>query len=102
MRGMSPEKARARDLIAYHHWGAYVGPYVGRSIRRTREMRKFFERAPLPGNPDPIFQKMVKDGRGMDGLNAAGVTFNHLVMMLRYHERKLRRERRRKRKSHRV
>lgn len=80
------------DPISHGLWRDIVLPYVGRSKKRTKEALKLFESGPpmAPRSKHPLVKAIFKDGRGMDGLNAAGMTYGYLANLCRYHEKQLR------------
>ncbi len=93
---VSPKRMAKIDHISYVLWKKCVEPYVRRSIKRTKALRLALERGPSPNVVNPVIQKIIKKGKfngGMDGFNAAMMTFSYLAAVCRYHEYKLRQQR---------
>jgi hypothetical protein len=80
---------RGVDAIANALWRDYVRPFVGRSLKRTRVARKLFSGGPPVTSSNPLVQSILVDGRGMDGTNAALMTWGYLASLCRIHERRL-------------
>ena len=80
---------RKIDPISYAFWQTYIKPHVKRSLAKTRAMRLLLKAGPLPGNKNPVIKRIIKDGRGMDGFQAAMMTWNYLTAICRHHELKL-------------
>jgi acid phosphatase family membrane protein YuiD len=80
------------DPISYDIWYEFVRPYVKRSIKRTKEVRVLFSKGPMPSHSHPLVKKIIKNKAGMDGFQAAMMTWGYLAAMCRFHERKLKRK----------
>ena len=89
IKGISPQRMKKIDRISHELWKKYVKPYIGRSRVRTWEMLQLLQSGPLPRCSHPIIRKIFKDGRGMDGFNAAMMTWSYLAAQCRLHDRRL-------------
>ena len=92
-RRISPQRMRKIDIIAYSLWRKYIQPNVGRSRKKLKVIRLLLEAGPLLMSSNPIIKKVIGDGRGTDGFQAAMMTWNYLAAICRYYEFKLRRKR---------
>lgn len=90
IHAVSPQEMRRIDPLSYDLWKKFIRPYVGRSMMRTRDMRQLLESGPSPTCPNPVIKKIIKNGAGMDGFQAAMMTWAYLAAVCRHHENKLR------------
>lgn len=83
-KGVSPKRMKKIDGIAHDLFVAYVSPYIKRSKRRAAEMLALFERKPMATSSHPVIKKIIRDGRGVDGMQAAMMTWGYLAAICRY------------------
>jgi len=92
-KGISAQRMKKIDPISYTLWQRFVKPFVGRSVVRTKAMRLLLLSGPTGTCSHPVIRMMVRSGLGMDGLNAAMMTWGYLASICRYHEIALRKSR---------
>ncbi|MFA6407366.1 MAG: hypothetical protein WCV80_01520 [Candidatus Paceibacterota bacterium] len=88
-KGISLREMKKIDPISYALWRDYVKPHVKRSRLKVNGMKLIFEGGPSPKSSNPVVKKIIKDGRGMDGFQAAMMTWNYLAALCRHQEAKL-------------
>ena len=84
---VSPQRMSTIDPTSYELWNKFVKPFVGRSRRRTNELRCLFEKGPMPGTDNPIAKKIISNRLGMEDFQTAMMTWAYLAAMCRHHER---------------
>lgn len=84
---VSLEAMEVIDEIAFRLWTTYVTPEEQADPEVMRNLRLDIETDPYPVNPEnPILKRMVEDGAGFDGYNAAMITLSYISSLCSYFE----------------
>lgn len=87
----SPREMKKIDLISYRLYKDYIEPVVGRSRKKVMTLKNEIHGGPpiMGKSTNLTIRKILKDGRGMDGMNAAMMTFGYLEAILQYQSQHL-------------
>lgn len=87
MTGLSLEELREVDEISYGLWTRCVTAEEQRDLPSLLALRDEIENNPYPVDPaNPILKRMVEDGSGFDGYNAAMITLGYVRQLCLFYE----------------